>query len=144
MLSETFCFQFTTLSDLVDTMMSRILKCRSVVSKDKVIVMVNNLGGMSKLEEYILADVISKQLECFGAKLLRIYSGHVQTSIEMQGFAITILKIKDKAWIDALDAPTDSICWPGSLYTIPKNGSNLVTKESETLKIYPVIFLSLP
>lgn len=127
-------------------MMGRILKCRSVVSKDKVIVMVNNLGGMSKLEEYILADMISKQLEGFGVKLLRVYSGHVQTSIEMQGFAITILKIKDKEWIDALDAPTNSICWPGSLYTIPNGqyGSKLVTKESETLKVYPVIFFSLP
>ena len=54
----------------------------------------NNLGGTSKLEELVLAREIVTQLETRGYHVVRIYTGHMMTSLEMAGILISLLKVK--------------------------------------------------
>ena len=60
---------------------------------EKLAVILNNLGGTSKLEELVLAREIVTQLETRGYHVVRIYTGHMMTSLEMAGILISLLKV---------------------------------------------------
>jgi len=80
---------------------------------EKLAVILNNLGGTSKLEELVLARELVTQLEARGCNVVRIYTGHMMTSLEMAGILISLLKVTDNSdWLDYLDAPTDAPAWP--------------------------------
>ena len=53
----------------------------------------NNLGGTSKLEELVVARELVTQLEARGCTVTRLYAGHMMTSLEMAGILISLLKV---------------------------------------------------
>lgn len=88
-------------------------------SGEQLAVILNNLGGTSKLEELILAREIVLQLEGRGHKVVRMYAGHMMTSLEMSGILISILKVsKNTEWLELLDAPTLAPAWPTPLHSL--------------------------
>lgn len=121
-------------SELVEKMLTLMLdpndKDRAFVSfdakKDKVAMLINNLGGVSILEQFGLTDVARQQLENkYGIVPSRVYSGHFMTSLNAPIFAITLVNISGTARdagisedevIKHLDAPTDACAWPQNHY----------------------------
>ena len=82
-------------------------------------VILNNLGGTSKLEELVVARELVQQLESRGYKVVRMYTGHMMTSLEMAGILISLLKVTDHPeWLSCLDAPTSAPAWPCVLSSI--------------------------
>ncbi|CAG7877045.1 unnamed protein product [Brassica rapa] len=79
---------------------------------DRVVLMVNGLGGTPLMELMIVAGkTVSKlQLE-FGLAVDRVYTGFFMTSLDMAGFSISIMKA-DQSTLDRLDAPTKAPSWP--------------------------------
>jgi len=76
-------------------------------------VILNNLGGTSKLEELVISRELVLQLESRGYKVVRMYTGHMMTSLEMAGILISLLKVTDHPdWLKYLDAPTEAPAWP--------------------------------
>ena len=53
-------------------------------------VILNNLGGTSKLEELVVARELVSQLETRGYHVVRMYMGHMMTSLEMAGILVII------------------------------------------------------
>lgn len=71
---------------------------------DEVLAFVNSMGGTPLIELYVLFNEVNKFLEGKGVKITRNLIGPYITSLEMQGFSITLLKLDDeltKLW----DAP---------------------------------------
>ncbi|KAH9940922.1 dihydroxyacetone kinase [Epithele typhae] len=58
---------------------------------DRVVLLVNNLGGVSELELANVAGEARRALEAKGAKIERIVSGTFMTSLNMPGFSVTTL-----------------------------------------------------
>jgi len=86
---------------------------------EQLAVILNNLGGTSKLEELVVARELVQQLESRGYKVVRIYTGHMMTSLEMAGILISLLKVTDHPdWLTHLDAPTAAPAWPCVLRSI--------------------------
>ena len=82
-------------------------------------VILNNLGGTSKLEELVVARELVQQLESRGYKVVRMYTGHMMTSLEMAGILTSLLKVTDHPeWLSCLDAPTSAPAWPCVLSSI--------------------------
>merc|ERR1719481_1105517 len=82
-------------------------------SGESVAVLLNNLGGTTKLEELLLARELVSQLEGRGVRVVRAYTGHLMTSLEMAGILISILKVSGKpAWLQLLDRETAAPAWP--------------------------------
>jgi len=101
---------------------------------EQLAVILNNLGGTSKLEELVIARELVQQLEGRGYKVVRIYTGHMMTSLEMAGILISLLKVTDHpGWLSYLDAPTDAPAWPCVLRSISgperSNPSRIPVKE---------------
>jgi dihydroxyacetone kinase len=85
---------------------------------DDVVLLVNNLGGVSVLELGGIASEITKELDgVYGIKPVRILCGTYMTSLNGMGFSISLLRLKDtglgsgKSMLDLLDAKAEAVGW---------------------------------
>jgi dihydroxyacetone kinase-like protein len=72
-----------------------------------LLVMVNGMGGTPLLELYLLYNEVRQYLEGHGARITRNLVGNYITSLEMQGFSVTVCRLTDtltRLW----DAPVDT------------------------------------
>ena len=72
-----------------------------------LLVMVNGMGGTPLLELYVLFNEVQRYLEGKGARIARNLVGNYITSLEMQGFSVTVCLLTDtltRLW----DAPVDT------------------------------------
>ena len=72
-----------------------------------LLVMVNGMGGTPLIELYLVFNEARKYLEGHGARIARNLVGNYITSLEMQGFSVTVCQLTDelaRLW----DAPVDT------------------------------------
>ncbi|KAF2681605.1 dihydroxyacetone kinase [Lentithecium fluviatile CBS 122367] len=101
--------------------------------RDNVVMLINNFGGLSGLELEALTNVTLEQLKSeWNIVPTRIYAGILETSLNGQGFSITLgnmtgmahsMNVSVDEVIELLDAPTNAPAWPKNNY-IPVNVSN--------------------
>ncbi|MDR2974590.1 MAG: dihydroxyacetone kinase subunit DhaK [Propionibacteriaceae bacterium] len=91
-------------SEIVDELFEAIRSDLPFESGDRVAVMVNGLGGTPISELYLLYGLVAKKCEAAGLTIAKNYVGNYCTSLEMQGFSLTLSKLDDE--IEGyLDAP---------------------------------------
>jgi dihydroxyacetone kinase len=119
----------TDLPGLVKTMLSHCLdtadKDRSfsqITGKDEVVLLVNNLGGVSPLELSGITNEVVEQLEgSFKIKPVRILEGTFMTSLNGLGFSISLLRVADiglstgPSMLELLDAPAEASGWSAAI-----------------------------
>ncbi|TFK29675.1 dihydroxyacetone kinase 1 [Coprinopsis marcescibilis] len=71
---------------------------------DSVVLMVNNLGGVSVLELGGVVAETQKQLEARGFNIARVLSGTFMTSLNMPGFSLTLLLLPREGESNAFSA----------------------------------------
>jgi dihydroxyacetone kinase-like protein len=72
-----------------------------------LLVMVNGMGGTPLIELYILYNEAVRYLSGRGARVARNLVGNYITSLEMQGFSVTVSRLTDTL-TDLWDAPVDT------------------------------------
>jgi dihydroxyacetone kinase-like protein len=72
-----------------------------------VLVMVNGMGGTPLLELYLIYNEVHKYVTGNGARIARNLVGNYITSLEMQGFSITVCQLTD-VLAELWDAPVDT------------------------------------
>ena len=112
--SVNMCDASQAVKKLLDHMTNEASATKIVLRPgEKLAVILNNLGGTSKLEELVVAREVVTQLEERGYFVVRMYAGHMMTSLEMAGVLISLLKVTDyPQWLEYLDAPTAAPAWP--------------------------------
>ncbi|TDZ36650.1 Dihydroxyacetone kinase 1 [Colletotrichum spinosum] len=105
------------LPELIDAMLTQLLDAgdpdRGYVDfsdAEDVVVLVNNLGGVSPLEFGGITAKVVKALASRGLKLARVVSGTYMTSLNGPGFSITLLKATPEM-VKYVDAGTDALGW---------------------------------
>ncbi len=90
--------------------------------QDTVVLLVNNLGGVSPLEMGgITTEVVRQLKKDYDLKPVRIMCGTCMTSLNGPGFSITLLRLAStdlgpgKDMLDLLAAPTQAVGWSGVL-----------------------------
>ena len=94
---------------IVDELLEKILAEGIYNSGDEVAVIVNGMGGTPLMELFIANRHLHEALRDRGIGVYRTMVGNYMTSLEMEGFSITLLKLDDelKALLDApCDTPT--------------------------------------
>lgn len=76
----------------------------------QVAVMVNGAGATPLMELYILNNRVSDVLRAKGIQVYRTFVGEYMTSLEMEGFSISLLRL-DEELKELLDAPADTPAW---------------------------------
>lgn len=128
---------------MVRSMISRIATERSIRAGAQVVALVGNSGATPPSEIAITARAVAKDLSLRNIELLRLYAGPVMTSLDMAGISITLVRA-DQDLLQALDAPTTALAWPGhgahtpQLHTFPVPVRNLAvgdpTAHDETVR----------
>jgi phosphoenolpyruvate---glycerone phosphotransferase subunit DhaK len=72
-----------------------------------LLVMVNGMGGTPLIELYLLFNEVSKYLAGRGGRIARNLVGNYITSLEMQGFSVTVGRLTESL-TDLWDAPVDT------------------------------------
>lgn len=80
-------------------------------SDDKYGLLINGMGGTPLMELYVFANDVAELLGERGITVDFHKVGNYMTSIEMQGLSLTLIKLSDSNWLDALNAPTETIAW---------------------------------
>lgn len=133
----------TNLPDLVKTMLSYCLeksdKDRNfldISEKDEMVLLVNNLGGVSVLElGGITNEVVEQLANDWKIKPVRILSGTYMTSLNGLGFSISLLKVTDTSlgaeysMIKLLDAPAEATGWTAAISSETWSKQVQLTKE---------------
>lgn len=125
--NEPGCQQLQTdLPGAVKIMLAQLLDQsdpdRAYVKIDKsdgVVMLINNMGGLSNLELGACTNEVWNQLaENYGIRPLRVYVGVFNGSLNGLGFGITLLKLADtglgpgKSLLELVDAPAEGSGWP--------------------------------
>lgn len=89
-------------------------------SADQVVLMVNNLGGVSVLEMGgITNEVVDQLASSYSIKPARIISGTFMTSLNGLGFSVSLLKLQDtglkQSMLELLDAPSECAGWSAAI-----------------------------
>uniref|UniRef100_A0A8C1M5Q7 Triokinase/FMN cyclase n=2 Tax=Cyprinus carpio TaxID=7962 RepID=A0A8C1M5Q7_CYPCA len=98
---------------------------------DKVVLCVNNLGGLSCLEIAVVSKVAVHCLEERGVQVVRVMAGSFMTSLEMAGMSLSLMKV-DEEMLRLFDAKTTAPAWP-NLSTSSVSGRNMFIKPEEKL-----------
>ena len=91
-------------AEIVELMATAVVDDLPYKSGDKVLAFVNGMGGTPLIELYVVFNELNTFLKGRGVQISRNLIGNYITSLEMQGFSITLLKLDDdltKLW----DAP---------------------------------------
>jgi dihydroxyacetone kinase len=117
------------LPGIVETMLQELLdwsdedrSFSTITLADEVVLLVNNLGGLSRLELGAITLEIAAQLEKkYGIKPARAYSGTFVSTLNELGFSISLLKIVDLkigkglGMLGLLDAQAETTAWPATI-----------------------------
>ena len=80
--------------------------------------MINSLGNVTNLEMTLITNDVMKYFKAKdGVKVVRLISGGVMTSLDMNGISLTVLnldKFKDDI-LKYIDLPVDSKSWPPAI-----------------------------
>lgn len=85
--------QFKSADAIVDEMFTAIYEDLPFAAGDRVAVMVNGMGGTPISELYLLYGIVAKRCADKGLTVVKNYVGNYCTSLEMQGFSLTLLKL---------------------------------------------------
>ncbi|PIE04476.1 MAG: dihydroxyacetone kinase subunit DhaK [Spirochaetales bacterium] len=80
-------------AELSEIMCDAILTDLPFSSNDEVFLMVNGMGGTPLIELYVVYNDIAAILKKKGIKITRNLVGNYITSLEMEGFSITLVKL---------------------------------------------------
>ena len=83
-------------SDTTNHLLDKILAEGIYKSGDKVAVLVNGLGGTPLHELYVCNLAVSERLAKEGIKIAKTWVGNLMTSIDMEGYSVSLLKLDDE------------------------------------------------
>ncbi|KAI1475410.1 dihydroxyacetone kinase [Daldinia eschscholtzii] len=130
------------LPELVGTMLSQLLdqndKDRAFlnVNSNEIVLLVNNLGGVSVLELGGITTEVVKQLKSsWGIQPVRILSGTYMTSLNGLGFSISLLNVVNTdiggpSMIQLLDYPCEATGWSAPIQKTTWEEKNVATREN--------------
>lgn len=121
-----------TAKEVVEILLKEISSAINLKNGARVCILVNNLGGTSQLEQYVIAGQVEEQLSNRNIKIERMYTGMLFTSLDMSGIQISILHLPENSeWLKYLDAPTDAAAWPGRPLSVPPEVKNNIVQDRE-------------
>jgi len=78
---------------------------------EEVVAFVNGMGGTPLMEQYVFMNDVLNILKGLNINVTRKIIGNKMTSIEMQGISLTLLRIKNKRWVEYLDQEVKVAAW---------------------------------
>ena len=99
--------KLSPVNDIADKLLEKILAEGIYSAGDEVAVMVNGMGGTPLMELFVANKHVNEVLTGKGIKVVKTLVGNYMTSLDMEGFSVTLLKVDDEL-LKLLNAPADT------------------------------------
>ena len=99
--------KLSPVNDIADKLLEKILAEGIYSAGDEVAVMVNGMGGTPLMELFVANKHVNEVLTGKGIKVVKTLVGNYMTSLDMEGFSVTLLKV-DEELLKLLNAPADT------------------------------------
>ncbi|HEO5613588.1 TPA: dihydroxyacetone kinase subunit DhaK [Streptococcus agalactiae] len=97
----------TLATELVD----KLIESFDAKSGEKYGVLINGMGATPLMEQYVFANDVAKLLEDKGIEVNYKKLGNYMTSIDMAGLSLTLIKLENQEWLEALNSDVTTIAW---------------------------------
>ena len=99
-----------TADALVEELYIKVRDDLKLEKGQRVITLVNGMGGTPSSELYICHRRLAQLLEAEGIKIARTMVGNYVTSLEMPGVSVSLLRVDDEM-LELFDAPVATPAW---------------------------------
>ena len=96
---------------LAEELTGKLLEAFEAKAGERYALLINGMGATPLMEQYVFANDIASILGDAGLDVAYKKLGNYMTSIDMAGLSLTLMKIEDKAWLEALESPVRTITW---------------------------------
>ena len=96
---------------LAEELTGKLLEAFEAKSGERYALLINGMGATPLMEQYVFANDVASILGDAGLDVAYKKLGNYMTSIDMSGLSLTLMKIEDEAWLEALESPVKTIAW---------------------------------
>ena len=96
---------------LAEELTGKLLEAFDTKSGERYALLINGMGATPLMEQYVFANDVASLLGDAGLEVTYRKLGNYMTSIDMAGLSLTLMKIEDDAWLEALESPVKTIAW---------------------------------
>ena len=96
---------------LAEELTGKLLEAFEANSGERYALLINGMGATPLMEQYVFANDVARILGDAGLDVAYKKLGNYMTSIDMAGLSLTLMKIEDEAWLEALESPVKTIAW---------------------------------
>ena len=96
---------------LAEELTGKLLEAFEAKAGERYALLINGMGATPLMEQYVFANDVASILADAGLDVVYRKLGNYMTSIDMAGLSLTLMKIEDDAWLEALESPVKTIAW---------------------------------
>ena len=96
---------------LAEELTGKLLEAFEAKAGERYALLINGMGATPLMEQYVFANDVASLLGDAGLEVTYRKLGNYMTSIDMAGLSLTLMKIEDDAWLEALESPVKTIAW---------------------------------
>ena len=96
---------------LAEELTGKLLEAFEAKAGERYALLINGMGATPLMEQYVFANDVASILGDAGLDVVYRKLGNYMTSIDMAGLSLTLMKIEDNAWLEALESPVKTIAW---------------------------------
>ena len=96
---------------LAEELSGKLLEAFEAKAGERYALLINGMGATPLMEQYVFANDVASILGDAGLDVVYRKLGNYMTSIDMAGLSLTLMKIDDDAWLEALESPVKTIAW---------------------------------
>ena len=96
---------------LAEELTGKLLEAFEAKSGERYALLINGMGATPLMEQYVFANDVASILGDAGLDMAYKKLGNYMTSIDLAGLSLTLMKIEDEAWLEALESPVKTIAW---------------------------------
>lgn len=96
---------------LTEELTGKLLEAFEAKAGERYALLINGMGATPLMEQYVFANDVASLLGDAGLDVVYRKLGNYMTSIDMAGLSLTLMKIENDAWLEALESPVKTIAW---------------------------------
>ena len=96
---------------LAEELTGKLLEAFEAKEGERYALLINGMGATPLMEQYVFANDVASILGDAGLDVAYKKLGNYMTSIDMAGLSLTLMKIENDAWLEALESPVKTIAW---------------------------------
>ncbi|HFZ9539204.1 TPA: dihydroxyacetone kinase subunit DhaK [Streptococcus agalactiae] len=96
---------------LATELVDKLIESFDAKSGEKYGVLINGMGATPLMEQYVFANDVAKLLEDKGIEVNYKKLGNYMSSIDMAGLSLTLIKLENQEWLEALNSDVTTIAW---------------------------------